>query len=381
MSSWEESKAYQEWISQFSDQKKYRNNFRKWTEWIGIDPDAQLEMRREQLKSDDIKTQRYFEEKLKEYGKEIMKSGISKKTGQQYLIAVRSFFSHNYMDLKFKRGELKLEETKEVKASKKTKYVINNEELRALFTMCNPRDKPLLLILASTGMSPTDVSQLRIEGLRGLYDEEGKVTTTPVYGIKDREKTNIPQHFILGDEVLFYLEPILRERGYPNEGYMLITQQGNPYDRRSINRRMQQIAEKTLGEKGKDFQVKNLRDYFRNGLLLADINTEIQDAMLGWKRGGASQHYKISEVVIRQAYEKAKRHWSIDGSRKSAEDIRRLESRVGELVLKYEKRISFLEDQINTILKVINTISENIDPETKKANLQKITEELTGKRA
>ena len=129
-------------------------------------PSEQLEKRREDLKSDDLKTQRFFEEKLKEWGREIMKEGILAKTGQQYLIAVRSFFSHHYLDLKFRRGELKLEELPKVKASHKPKWVINNIELRAIFSVCNPRDRPLLLILASTGMSPTDVSQLRIEGLR-----------------------------------------------------------------------------------------------------------------------------------------------------------------------------------------------------------------------
>jgi len=89
-------------------------------------PREQLEKRREDLKSDDIKVQRFFEEKLKEFGKEMMKQGLKKKTGEQYLVAVRSFFSHHYMSLKFRRGDLKLEEIPEVKAAHKPKMIIDN---------------------------------------------------------------------------------------------------------------------------------------------------------------------------------------------------------------------------------------------------------------
>jgi site-specific recombinase XerD len=305
-------------------------------------PAEQLEKRREDLKSDDPKTQRFFEEKLKEWGREIMKKGIRSKTGHQYLIAVRSFFSHHYLDMKFRRGELKLEELPRVKASHRPKWVISNVELRAIFSVCNPRDRPLLLILASTGMSPTDVSQLRIEGLR-LYEAPDQISSTSVYGVKPREKTGVPQHFVLGEEVLSCLEPLLSEREYPGEGFLLVTRKGNQYSQRTINRRMKTLAERALGEKAERFETKNLRDYFRNGLLLAEVNPEVQDAMLGWQRSGASQHYRISEAVILQAYDKARAHWSVDSARETAERVAKIESQVGNIILKYEQELEDLK--------------------------------------
>jgi len=135
---WFDDQAYQDWIAKFQDQKKYRRNFANWVNWIGLTPSEQIEKRKEDLKNEDMQVKRYFEEKLKEYGKEIMQQGITRKTGLQYLIAVRSFFSHNYMPLVFARNELKLEEIKEVKQNHKPKWVLDNLELRTLFNVCNP---------------------------------------------------------------------------------------------------------------------------------------------------------------------------------------------------------------------------------------------------
>jgi len=349
---WMNDPLVEEWISKFAYSKGYRRNFIKWVKWLGMPPREQLEKRKEDLKSDDLKVKRFFEEKLKEWGREIMKEGLSVKTGQQYLIPVRSFFSHHYLDLKFRRGELKLEELPEVKASKKPKWVIDNVEFRAIFSVCNPRDRPLLLILGSTGLSPVDVAQLRIEGLR-LY-ENGKLTEKPVYGIKAREKSAVNQHFILGEEVLFYLDPILKERGYPSSGYLLVTRKGNPYTQRTINDRIKSLVEKALGiEKLREWETKNLRDFFRNCLLLAEINVEVQDAMMGWQRGGASPHYQISEVVIQSAYEKAKEHFSVDGERQRGEKLAKIEKEVGKLALGFQYQIDELKQEVQKLQEVI----------------------------
>lgn len=347
-----------DWLSRFKHVKGYRRNFLKWCKWIGISPSEQLVLRKGQLKNDDLKIQRFFEEKLKEWGAKIMEEGISRKTGEQYLISVRSFFSHYYMPLVFRRGELRLEELPEIKATHRPKFIIDNVELRAIFSMCNPRDRPLLLILASTGLSPVDVANLRIEGLR-LYESEGKISKTPVYGIKAREKSNIDQHFVLGEETLFYLEPILRERNYPVEGYLLATQKENPYDQRSINRRIKSLAEKALGEKASEFETKNLRDSFRNSLLLAEVNPEVHDAMMGWQRPGASQHYRISEAVILQAYDKAKAHWSVDHGRQQDEKIANIEALVGKMALKSAEENERLREEIGRMWEALNILLEH----------------------
>jgi len=358
-----ESEVVQNWIGKFSNPKGYRRNFIAWVDWIGISPEEQLRMRSEQLKSEDVKEQRFFELKVLEFAQEIMdQKKLSKKSGEQLIVAVRSFFSHYNPREKliFTRGEIKLEENVELKASHKPKWVLDNLELRALFSVSNPRDKPLLLILASTGLSPTDVSQIRIEGLR-LYerDREGKITgisDKPVYGVKPREKTDIDQHYILGQEVIFFLEPTLQERGYPKKGNLLTTQKGNPYDQRSINDRLKTLAEKAFGkERAKEFKTKNLRDYYHNGLLLAEINEKVIDSMMGWKKQGAKESYQITEVVIQQAYDKAKEHWSVDGGRQASEDIAKLKGQLGELYHQNQtltERITEMEENLKQELEL-----------------------------
>ena len=346
---WWNQGVVQEWISNFVDQKKYRRNFIFWVEWIGILPDEQLRLRKEQSKSDDKKTARFFEEKVKEYGKEVMRQGISAKTGMQYLIAVRSFFSHHYLNLKFRRGELKLEEMPDIKNSKKPKWVLDRTEFRALFNVCNLRDRPLVLILGSTGMSPVDAASLRIEAFR-LYnrDRGGKIlelTEKAVYGEKPRDKTNILQQFVLSSEVLFYLKPLLAEREYPENGSLLITRKGNPYTSRAVSERLQELATKAFGsERAKDFKTKNLRDFFQNGLLLANVNEKVIDSMMGWKKESAKQHYYISQEVILSAFEQAKEYYSVDGGRQTSDQVARLERKIGQLTVEQESRDAEVEE-------------------------------------
>ena len=55
---WFNDSIVQEWIGRFQHQKGYRRNFIKWCKWIEMTPAEQLEKRREDLKSDDLKTQR-----------------------------------------------------------------------------------------------------------------------------------------------------------------------------------------------------------------------------------------------------------------------------------------------------------------------------------
>jgi len=361
---WWDEDCVQEWIGKFADQKKYRINFIKWTEWIGLTPSEQLAKRKEDLKNEDEKIQRYFEQKLIEYGKEIMKEGIRKKTGEQYLIAPRSFFSHHYLALKFRRGEISkaLEEIEEIKNSKKPKWVLDRIEYRALFNVCETRDRPLVVILGSTGLSPIDVANLRIESLR-IYERDRAgniidVTENPVYGEKPRDKTGILQQFVLGSETMFYLKPLLIERGYPERGHLLMTRNRNAYTSRSINDRMQTLAERAYGpERAKEFQTKNLRDFFQNGLLLAKVNEKVIDSMMGWKKESAKQHYYISEEIILEAYNEAKGYWSVNGERQSNERVMKLEHNLNkqkELNLGILELIKDLRDQ-NLNLSAENT--------------------------
>jgi len=137
------------------------------------------------------------------------------------------------------------------------------------------------------------------------------------------------------------------EREYPERGSLLITRIGNPYTERSISERIKTLAKRDLSEdRAREFETKNLRDFFHNGLLLAEINEKVIDAMMGWKREGAKQHYKIAEAVIRQAYDKAKKHWSVNSEREQLEKVKRIESQVGKFVLDSQDQIQKLQSKI-----------------------------------
>ena len=124
--SWDNQQVYREWIEKFANQKTARKNFINWTKWLGMTPEEQIEKRTEDLKNSDIKVKRFFEEKVKEYGAYLMSQGLKSKTGETYTSTVRGFFSHHYLKLQFRRGELKFEALPEIKGQQKTKWILNS---------------------------------------------------------------------------------------------------------------------------------------------------------------------------------------------------------------------------------------------------------------
>jgi site-specific recombinase XerD len=303
--------------------------------------------RREQIKSDDMKTKRFFEDKLIEWVRHLRDQGLKPNSQMGYSTSVRSFFSHHYMKLIYRQGMLKFEANPEVKATMKPDFVPNNVHVRALFnTAPHNRDKLLILILSTTGASPQDVCDLRIQAFRGLYIENGEVSAEPAYTVKPRRKSSVDQYILLNREVMFFLASYLRERGNPKTGYLLVTRKGNAYSPRVIWERLKPIAEKALGpELGKEFQPKSLRAYFRNAMLLAEIPEDVHDALLGWQRKGSSQHYPISEEVIRNAYDKIMPQVSIDGGQIEKEQLKEIEAQVGRVALDFQEKIAKLEEE------------------------------------
>jgi len=87
---------------------------------------------------------------------------------------------------------------------------------------------------------------------------------------------------------------------------------------------------------------------------LAEISQDVFDALVGWKRGGASQHYIVSEAVILQAFNKARRYFSIDGDRQADDEISKIKSQVGDLYLQNKELTGTVKmlEQLSNIFEV-----------------------------
>jgi integrase len=312
----------QRWLNGLSERTKqnYLERIPSWIEFIGMSPTEQIQKRLKDTASSDLTERTYFECKFREFKEVLEKKGTFKaRTVTTVLTAVASFFGRNDVPLNLKRGDWKSTLSTEVIQ----RFKLTQDDVKRMYGHANLRDKVLLLGLAQSGFSEIDLSVLKVEDIKGLYD----LAVNEHYVIeKPREKTNEIQATCLSYEFLHDLRDLLAERNNPASGYIFTSQtrktQGEPIEVRQINTAMKNLAERTFGkEKAKEFQTKALRSFYNSALLRANIQPqELKDLLMGHGRIGARANYGYDEETIRVAYLSAFAYLSINGIQ-SREDL------------------------------------------------------------
>ena len=129
-------------------------------------PTEQIKKRMHDLTSEDITERTFFEDKFREYKEYLEKKGTLKPGAISTLLTpIASFFRRNGLPLALMRGDWKSTQEQEVVQQKpKT----TKEDVKAMYSHGNTRDRALLLVLAQSGFSEVDVSCFRVEKLKGL---------------------------------------------------------------------------------------------------------------------------------------------------------------------------------------------------------------------
>jgi len=320
---YEKDEFFKKWLVGLSPRTKenYSNDFHDWYIFIGMTPTEQIKKRMHDLTTEDLSQRLFFENKFREYKEYLEKKGNLKPLSvKTRLRTVASFFSRNGLPLALKRGDW--ESTQQQPVIQRWK--ITKEEVKAMYSHGNLRDRALLLVLAQSGFSEVDVSQMKIENLKGIYEQP---ETAHYFIEKPREKTGEIQATCLSYEALHDIQAMLQERGNPTEGYLFVSTtkgKGDKLEVRTIHTAMKGLAEKAFGaEKAKEFKTKALRSFYNSALLRADIKSEVKDLMMGHSRQSARKHYDYDDVTIREAYARAFEYLSINGLQ-VREDIKKV---------------------------------------------------------
>jgi hypothetical protein len=310
---YEKDEYFKKWLVGLSPRTKenYSNEFHDWYIFIGMTPTEQIKKRMHDLTTENLSERLFFENKFRAYKEYLEKRGGRKPLSVKTMLrTVASFFSRNGLPLNLKRGDW--ESTLEQPVIQRWK--ITKEEVRAMYSHGNPRDRALLLVLAQSGFSEVDVSNLKIENLKGIYEQ----TETEHYFLeKPREKTGEIQATCLSYEAIHDISAMLQERENPTEGYLFVSMtkgKGDKLEVRTIHKAIKGLAEKAFGaEKAKEFKTRALRSFYNSALLRADIKSEVKDLMMGHARQSARKHYDYDEITIKEAYQRAFEYLSING--------------------------------------------------------------------
>lgn len=320
---WDEYESVKYWFESLRTERnreKCRTNFPKFLRAMKLDPDTIIDQRRIDLQNADPKIRARWEDKVarwyhQEYER-YEKEGKSTWTPWTTITVVRSFFSHHRYPLHYGTGALR------TPTSKIKDYVPCNEEIRAMYSLAETwRDKSLLLALAQSGLSESDVANLNIEDFQGKFEEDF------VYFEGYREKTEVKLQTCFGPDWVSATKKMIALRGNPTKGALYIQKVGTKAGTRmsvaSIREAIKKLFENAEIETGNEkFYVKNLRDVFSDALDRAEIKEKISDRMMGWKLGGAKSHYKISKATIVNAYKKVWKYLTINEYTKKEENTR-----------------------------------------------------------
>jgi hypothetical protein len=344
---------FKRWMAGLSDRTKqnYTERIQNWITFMGMDLTPQVTKRMNDLTSKDLSERQFFEDKFRAYKEYLEKRGdLKPRSVSTELTAVASFFSRIGLPLALKRGDWQSTQQQSVIQRMK----LTKDDIKALYSHANLRDRALLLVLAHSGFSEVDVSFLKVEELKGLYDNP---ETEHYFIEKPREKTNEIQATCFSYEAVHDLKAMLQERGKPDSGFLFVSQtkgKGEQLEVRSINEAMKALAQRTFSQdKAKEFQTKSLRSFYNSALLRASVSPqELKDLMFGHGRKGARGHYDYDEMTIKEAYGKVFEHLSINGLQVRADLKKVMDAMKGltETQTVFQRKLEE-KDQENAILK------------------------------
>jgi hypothetical protein len=353
---YEKDKYFQKWLVGLSERtkKNYTEEFDYWHAFVKMTPTEQIEKRLKDLTTENLEERTFFESKFRAFKEHLEKRGDLKPSAVRTLLTpVASFFSRNGLPLALKRGDW--ESTLTQQATHRMK--LTKEDVKSMYSHGSLRDRALLLALAQSGFSEVDISCMRIEQLKGLYENP---ETEHYFIEKPREKTGEMQATCFSYEAMHDIRAMLQERGNPTEGYLFISTtwgKGSKLETRTINQAMKGLAEKAFGaEKAKEFKTKMLRSFYNSALLRANIQPqEVKDLMFGHGRKGARGHYDYDEFTIREAYKHAFEHLSINGLQtrtdmaKLKEDFEKVKIQLADTIAKQNAKLAFLDKYIGNV--------------------------------
>jgi hypothetical protein len=360
-----------QWLNGLSERTKenYLAEILKWNSFIAMTPEQQITKRIADLTSQNLAERQFFEQKFREYKALLENLGkLSSLSIKTQLRTVASFFGRTVGKLQLRRGDWNSTLTTRIQ----NKLSLKLEDIKKMYAHANLRDRVLLLTLAQSGFSEVDVSEFRIEDMKGIYEAP---ISTHYFIEKAREKTGEIQATALSFECVHDLRDYLSEKNNPKEGYLFTSQtrntKGEPIAVKRIHEAMKNLAEKALGSEFK-FKTKMLRSFYNSALLRADIKNEVKDLLMGHQRLGARGHYGYDEQTIIEAYTKAFEFLSINGMQ-SREDLSKIKEDMNKLIGKQALENQALQDRIGKLEDAIR--NQGIDPKTiKKMVLEALQE-------
>lgn len=285
----------------------YKTQVMRFCLFTDMNPDELIATRNEDLKKPETDPQkRQFERLGLKFYKHLTEQGYAPASARQALIVVRAFFAHNYVNLKYRRGEVP-----SLKRKYKDYEMLNGDYLKiAEISKASPRDHALILFGVQSALRIGDIlKQKKNDWLpkigKAFEKDAGEDATFPVGTEYMTEKETIrafPHIWEDCGQALLSYHKMLEAQGETSD---LLFPDMTGYE---ANRRLKIWFEKAKIKvpKGRRVRFHILRKFSNDRMALCMEDSK-RKQLIGKSLGGSDEPY-MSSVTAREVYKATRKY-------------------------------------------------------------------------
>jgi integrase len=329
--------------------------------FLNENPDQVIEQRRKDIGNENYEQAENYERKTMAFANTLLSKGHSGRGVQGVIGRIQGFFANNS-----RRYSLDMRRLKLPKARKVQKYSPSNEEVRHLCTIADSsRDKLIIALMYQNGLSPVDVSLLKVGDLP---------KTEWSYYEKSRSKTGEIWRGIITPDIAYELKTYLTIRGNPTNDEPLFAGSRGPLDNQAISGILSDLIDKSGLNGNSGFKPSSLRDAFEDALVDANVHHKTKECLMGHVSSIEHEYGGQNKIiaVVTEAMKKAYPFLTLNGLTRisseqqvSKEEFEVMKKRLEEeqqLRQKIESTVAALEAQNKGITASLDFIKANWKP-------------------
>jgi len=151
-------------------QRNYLQAIKAFCEFTEKTPDELILEAEQEIKSGLLMRQRHIKIYLISFKKSLQDKGLAPMTVRSYMSGVQSFYRS--CDI-----ELPVLGRNKAKVLEKNKDIPTKEDLQEVLKICDPVERAILLVGASSGLSLNEIRNLKVKDFKTGYDPGTEVTT------------------------------------------------------------------------------------------------------------------------------------------------------------------------------------------------------------
>jgi len=344
-------KEFYDSIPNPNTRNEYRNGLQRFAAWFKKTPDEILQMRKEDLKSEDTFQRKRFERELEKFHAYVKEQGISTNSARTLCQGLRQFFNYYEVGIKLKRGS----QVSKAVLTDKT-YPLTIEEIRKMFAVGDLKQRLLLSMAKDLALRIGDFVKIKKTDLPDLNQE----APIPFDVMTGKEEVLAKGHLSAETvELLKTYLPTIKDKTNP---YLFPTNGNLGINEQTVNWNLKELAKKAeiFVPKSKRLSFHCFRKLFLSTGKNLNVDPDIVKALCG-KSVDASILTYMTGVQWREAFIK------IADTLKIQQVTNRNHARLEELEAMVKTLTEQLADQIQ-----INQVLAGFLPSEKAAKVKEL---------